>query len=75
MIKEIGGVIKGSIRSPSNAPVLTGSVNSLGQQVIQNAEWGEIKGDIEKQEDLQTELHQRDNQALTVQEIEKLLYL
>lgn len=54
---------------------LKGSVKPVGQKVIVNAEWGTIYGEIENQDDLMIELHERDNDALSVQEIEKILYL
>ena len=84
MIKEVDGVISGNIRSPSGsisgditgkALNLQGTADVVGQRIVYDAQWGGIKGDIDRQEDLQVELHERDNSALTVQEIEKILYL
>lgn len=83
MIKDVDGKISGSIRSlvpvisgrVTSKGSVTGRVDPVGQKIIYNTYWGGITGEIERQEDLMTQLHDRDNQALTVQEIEKILYL
>ena len=75
---NIGGNISGAQNVRGNisgARDLGGNVNPIGQTIIQNAVWGEIVGDIENQDDLQIELHERDNKGMTVQEIERILYV
>ena len=75
---NIGGDISGTKNVRGNisgARDLGGNINPMGQTIIQKAVWGEIVGDIENQDDLQIELHKRDNNGLTVQEIEAILYV
>ena len=65
--------VNGNIKT--NQKSLRGNAIPVGQTIIQNAVWGTITGEIERQEDLQIELHERDNDGLSVQEIEAILYL
>lgn len=60
---------------PSSEKTISGEAKPVGKTIVYDAAWGEITGDINNQEDLQVELHERDNEALTIQEVEKILYL
>ena len=42
---------------------------------LDSCEWGKITGDIEVQNDLMVEFDKRESQALSVTDIEKILYL
>ncbi len=84
MFDLIDGKIKGridtSIQEVSGDISLTtknmsGVVQPAGQTIVYDAQWGGIKGDIETQMDLQTELHKRDTEAIPISEVEKILYL
>ena len=65
-IPKVSGNV--SLRSPS----ISGNVQGGNGRTIL---WGNITGDIENQEDLMIELHERDTDELTVQEIERILYV
>lgn len=67
--RSLGGSV------PSGKRTLSGTADPVGKTVVYDAIWGEITGAIGDQEDLQIELQERDNEPLTVQEIEKILYL
>lgn len=50
--------------------------NMTSQELgIDGGKWGEISGDIETQNDLMVELEKRESQAISVTDIEKILYL
>lgn len=77
---RVDGTVSGAVSGTSN---ITGTLSETGNvsgtvtvPVFDNdTEWGEITGNIVRQEDLMNELHDRDNRAMTIQEIEKILYL
>ena len=83
-LEDINGKIEGNISTKdtiisgnilSKSMSISGNVQPAGQKIVYDAEWGDIKGNIKNQDDLQIELHERDNDSLSVWEVEKILYL
>lgn len=66
--------IKGNMSTKSKVN-LKGNLEFGGRGGHNYLPWGHITGDIENQNDLMSELHDRDNRPMTIQEIEKILYL
>lgn len=71
---DINKVIIDGNATPKTVTV-RGNITPIGEKIVYDAVWGSITGEIEHQEDLMEQLYERDTDALSVQDVEKILYV